>query len=263
MWHNKVVLVTGGSSGLGRVIAEAFVASGASVAIAGLEAADVLRAAAEMGEHVLPIHADITQDADVERMIAAVIERFGRLDVLVNNAGRSMRGSLIDTTPEQFRSLLELNVIALVRCTRAAMPHLLSARGSVVNIGSLAAKSAARWVGAYPASKHAVAAISQQLRLELGDKGLHVLLVCPGPVRRDDARLYPLEGTSDIPEAAREAGGGVKVGKIDPRWLAKKIVRGCERRQSELVVPAKARLLFAISQLSTTLGDWLVKRFTP
>ena len=81
-------------------------------------------------------------------------------------------------------------------------------RGHVVNIGSLAAKSAARWLGAYPATKFAVAAYSQQLRLELGPQGLHVLLVCPGPIQRSDPRLYPLEGLEDIPDRARGPGRG-------------------------------------------------------
>ena len=128
--------------------------------------------------------------------------------MLVNNAGRTMRGKVLDTTPEQFRDLMELNLIALVRCTRAAAPHLLAERGHVVNIGSLAAKSAARWLGAYPATKFAVAAYSQQLRLELGPQGLHVLLVCPGPIQRSDTRLYPLCGLEDVPERARQPGGG-------------------------------------------------------
>ena len=195
-------------------------------------------------------------------LLAEVIKRFGRLDVLVNNAGRSMRGKLLDTTPEQFRDLMELNLIALVRCTRAAVPHLLHQRGHVVNIGSLAAKSAARWVGAYPATKHAVAAYSQQLRLELGPQGLHVLLVCPGPIERKDARLYPLEGLEDLPESARRPGGGVKVRAIAPEWLAAQILRACERRKPELVVPGKARILFALAQLWPSLGDWLVLRKT-
>ena len=188
-WRNKVVLVTGGSSGLGRVIAEAFAAAGAKIVIAALESDAVCRAAGEMrsqGSDVLGVHADITRQEDVDRLFAQAMERFGRLDVLVNNAGRSMRGKVLDTTPEQFRDLMELNLIALVRCTRAAIPHLLAQRGHVVNIGSLAAKSAARWVGAYPATKFAVAAYSQQLRLELGVQGLHVLLVCPGPIERKD-----------------------------------------------------------------------------
>src|SRR5690606_16375908 len=110
------------------------------------------------------------------------------------------------------------------------------------------------------ASKFAVAAYSQQLRLELSDQGLHVLLVCPGPIKRDEPRVYA--GQENIPAAARTAGAGVKVGRIDPQWLAKRILRGCERRELEIVVPAKARLLFAIAQLSANWGDWLLRRKT-
>jgi len=264
-WQGKVVLVTGGSSGLGRVIAEEFGSAGAKVVVAALEADNVQQAAEEMrtgGIDTLGFHADITRQEDVDRLFAETLNRFGRLDVLVNNAGRSMRGKILDTTPEQFRELMELNLVAMVRCTRAAVPHLLVQRGHVVNIGSLAAKSAARWVGAYPATKHAVAAYSQQLRLELGGEGLHVLLVCPGPIERNDERLYPLEGLEGLPERARRAGGGVKVGKIPPRRLARAILRACQRRRPELVIPTKARLLFAIAQLFPRLGDWIVLRKT-
>ncbi len=260
-WQNKVVLITGGSSGLGRVIAESFVEAGAKTAIVALEQADVEKAAAEIGGDTFPIHADITKQDEVDRVFREVQERFGRLDVLVNNAGRTMRGKVLDTTPEQFQSLFDLNVLGTIRCTRAAVPLLLPHRGSVVNIGSLAAKSASRWVGAYPVSKHAVAAYSQQLRLELGPD-LHVLLVCPGPIQRDNPRLYPLEGAEGIPQAALEPGAGVKVGKIDPVRLGRRIVRACEKREIELVLPWKARLVFAISQLCPVLGDWLVKKFT-
>jgi NAD(P)-dependent dehydrogenase (short-subunit alcohol dehydrogenase family) len=264
-WKDRVVLVTGGSSGLGRVIADAFAAAGAKIAVVGLEEADVQKAAAEMrhtGCDALGIPADITRQADVDRLFAEAIGRYGKLDVLVNNAGRSMRGKVLETTPEQFRDLMELNLIALVRCTRAAAPHLLAARGHVVNIGSLAAKSASRWVGAYPATKHAVAAYSQQLRLELGPQGLHVLLVCPGPIERKDQRLYPLAGLEDVPESARRPGAGVQTRAIPPQWLAARIIRACERRVPEIVVPRFARLLFAIAQLWPSLGDWIVLRKT-
>jgi uncharacterized protein len=264
-WQNKVALVTGGSSGLGRVIAEVFGGAGAKVALVGLEADAVQQAAGEMqaaGRDVLGVCGDITRQDDVDRLLAQTLERFGRLDVLVNNAGRSMRGKVLDTTPEQFRDLMELNLIALVRCTRAAAPHLLQQHGHVVNIGSLAAKSAARWVGAYPATKFAVAAYSQQLRLELGPQGLHVLLVCPGPIERKDVRLYPLKGLEDVPECARAPGAGVQVRGIRPEQLAAAILRACERRRPELVIPGKARLLFAIAQLWPSLGDWIVRRKT-
>jgi uncharacterized protein len=131
-----------------------------------------------------------------------------------------------------------------------------------VNIGSLAAKSASRWVGAYPATKHAVAAYSQQLRLELGPQGLHVLLVCPGPIAREGSRLYPLEGMEDVPERARHPGAGVRARAISPEALAKAILRACERRRPELVMPGYFRLLFALGHLSPRLGDWLVLRMT-
>ncbi|MFZ5829936.1 MAG: SDR family NAD(P)-dependent oxidoreductase [Planctomycetota bacterium] len=264
-WRDKIVLVTGGSSGIGRIIADAFAVAGARLAIVGLEPEAVAQAEAEIrqsGRECLGISANLTEQADVDRAIAQAVEHFGRLDVLVNNAGRTARGKVLDTTPEQFQELMELNFVALVRCTRAALPHLLASRGHVVNMGSLAAKSASRWVGAYPATKHAVAAYSQQLRLELGSEGLHVLLVCPGPIERKDARLYPLEGLEDLPERARRPGAGVKTKAIPPERLAAAILRACERREPELVMPGRARLLFAVSQLWPRWGDWLVLKNT-
>jgi len=264
-WRGKVVLVTGGSSGLGRAIAETFSAAQARVVIAGLEpdAVDAAaRALVDAGGEAMGIAADITRQDHVDSLFSQVVERFGGLDVLVNNAGRSMRGRLVDTTPDQFRDLMELNFVALVRCTRAAIPLLLPRRGHVVNIGSLAAKAASRWVGAYPATKHAVAAFSQQLRLELGPEGLHVLLVCPGPIVRHGERLYPLQGLEDVPDRARRPGAGVRVRPIAPRALGRAILRACERRKAEIVVPAYARLLFAAAQLWPRFGDWMVLRMT-
>ncbi|MDR2757046.1 MAG: SDR family NAD(P)-dependent oxidoreductase [Planctomycetaceae bacterium] len=258
-WKNKIVLVTGGSSGLGRIIAEEFFHAGAKLTLVALEKNDVEKTAQEIGSDVLAIHADITKQEEVNRVFEIIRNHWGRLDVLVNNAGRSMRGRVLDTTPEQFQSLFDLNVLGTIRCTRAAAAMLLEQQGHVVNIGSLAAKSAARYVGAYPVSKFAVAAYSQQLRLELGQEGLHVLLVCPGPIHREQERLYPLEGLENIPDSARTAGAGVKVKRIDPHRLARKILRYCELRKPELIVPTKAKLLFAIAQLFPTLGDWLIK----
>lgn len=265
MWTGKNAVITGGSSGLGLAIARAFARRGARVAIIGLEQHGVEQARSELEKHteVLPLVADIRNEADVIRCRDAIHSAWRTVDVLVNAAGRSMRGAICDTTPEQFRELFELNVVALVQVTRALLPDLLATRGHVVNIGSLASKAAAKYLGAYPATKHAVAAFSQQLRLELGAKGLHVLLVCPGPIARTGPRLYPLEGEERVLEAARAPGGGVKVKAIDPDRLADKIVTACEKRLVELVVPSRARILFALAQLFPRIGDWLILRFTP
>ena len=252
-WRDKIVLVTGGSSGLGRMIADGFAGAGAKIVVAGLEADDVQKAAAEIqatGADALGIQADITRQADVDRLFAAAVARYGRLDVLVNNAGRSMRGKVLDTTAEQFRDLMELNLIALVRCTRAAAPHLLAARGHVVNIGSLAAKSASRWVGAYPATKHAVAAYSQQLRLELGPQGLHVLTGLPradraqgprGSIRWKDWRTFP---SGPVPRRGRKDEGhpAAVAGRADPVGLRAAEGRIGGSRQGAAVVCHSATL---------------------
>jgi short-subunit dehydrogenase len=137
----------------------------------------------------------------------------------------------------------------------------------VVLVGSLASKVAAGYLGAYPASKFPLAALAQQLRLEVGQHGPHVLLVCPGPIAREDATSDEPRGryadqAAGIPAAAHKPGGGAKVRAIDPAWLAEQILDACQQRRAELIVPNKARLLFAISQLSPRLGDWLLRRMT-
>ncbi|MBX3413709.1 MAG: SDR family NAD(P)-dependent oxidoreductase [Pirellulales bacterium] len=264
-WADKVVLVTGASSGLGFSIAEAFAARRARIVLAA-RGAESLEVAAqklrERGAVVGCLPTDVTSAAQCATLVQYALDQFGRLDVLVNNAGRSARGELLKTTPEQFRELLELNFLGVVHCTQAAAGELLARQGHVVNIGSLAAKSAARLLGAYPVSKFALAAYTQQLRLELGPQGLHVMLVCPGPVAREPPRERPADELAGLPPSAALPGGGVKAKAIPPAWLAEAIVRGCERRRLELVVPAKARLLFALSQLSPRLGDYLVARMT-
>jgi short-subunit dehydrogenase len=264
-WQGKVAVVTGGSAGLGRAIASELARNKAHVVIAARTADKLEVAARELsaaGAEVLAVPADVTRQADIDRLFGKTIERFGRLDALVNNAGRSDRGAAIDTSAEEFAALMELNLIALVRATRAAVPYLLASRGHLVNIGSLAGKTAARYMGAYSATKHAVSAYSQQLRLELGPQGLHVLLASPGPIARDEPRIYSERKVAALPESAKQPGGGVKVNLIKPDWLAKKILRACERRRAELVVPGRARLVFAISQLWPGLGDWIVRKMT-
>ncbi len=264
-WQGKVAVVTGGSSGLGRAIAAALIERGAQVVIAARGEEKLNATAAELSrdqQTVLAVPTDITRQADVDALFAKTIARFGRLDALVNNAGRSARGEAMATTAEEFAELMDLNLTALVRCTRAALPHLLESGGHLVNIGSLAGKTAARYMGAYSATKFAVSGYSQQLRLELGPQGLHVLLVSPGPIARDEPRAYSAEKLANLPASARKPGGGVKVGLLRPEKLAEQILNACEQRQLELVVPGRARLVFAITQLWPSLGDWIVRKMS-
>jgi NAD(P)-dependent dehydrogenase (short-subunit alcohol dehydrogenase family) len=261
-WNSKVVLITGGSSGFGKVLASEFARCGAEVVISARGESQLNQTAAEIGPHVAGFAADVTRDDQVKDLFDRTIAKFGRLDALINNAGRSARGEVAETTAAQFQELLEVNFLAAVRCTQLALPHLLSSRGHVVFMGSLASKVASSYLGAYPASKFPLGAYAQQLRLELGPSGLHTLLVCPGPIRRDDEGKRYDQQSQGLPESARRPGGGVRIKGIDPVYLAQRIAKACERRTAELIVPSSARWLAAISQLWPTLGDRIIRRMT-
>jgi short-subunit dehydrogenase len=273
-WRGKRAVVTGGSAGLGRALAGALVERGARVALVARgreqlnQAADDLRS---RGANVLAVAADVTSQVGVGQLAASVQSAWGGVDLLCNCAGRSMRGTVLTTPAEKFQELWEANVISAVRCTQAFLPALAESHGHVVLIGSLASKAAAGYLGAYAATKFPLAALAQQLRLELGEAGPHVLLVCPGPIAREgnvaDSGAHgryvaDAADATDVPAAAHRPAAGAKLRAIDPLLLSERILRACERRQAELVVPARARLLFAISQLSPRLGDWLLRRMT-
>jgi short-subunit dehydrogenase len=267
-WSGKRAVITGGSAGLGRALAHVLVNHGASVAIIARGQPALDATAQELkarGGNVLAITADVTKATDVDRVLSSVTSAWGGLDLLCHCAGRSMRGTALATTVDEFRDLLETNFFSAVRCTQAFAKALMESRGHLVLVGSLASKVAAGYLGAYPASKFPLAALAQQLRMEFGGKGLHTLLVCPGPIARDgqhDGRTRYAQQAADVPAAAYQPAGGAKVRAIDPRWMAEKILRACEQRHAELIVPRRARLLFAVSQLSPRLGDWLLRKMT-
>lgn len=266
-WKKKTCVVTGASSGLGWAIAEALVARGARVALVARQREPLEAAVSRLSaspDQALPVPGDVTWDEDVERIATVVHEHWGPADVLCNCAGRSMRGEILDATAEDFRQLMDVNFLGAVRMTRAFAGDLLERRGFLINVGSLASRVAPRFLGAYPAGKFALAAYTQQLRLELGPRGLHTLLVCPGPLQRDDAAPEGryAEQAQGLPAAAHQPGGGAKVDAIDPRWLARKIVAACQQGKAELIVPGRARWLFILSQISPRLGDWVLRKST-
>jgi short-subunit dehydrogenase len=267
-WSGKRAVVIGGTAGLGRALAQVLAQQGARVAIVARRQALLDAAANELrgdGADVLTITGDVTNDGDIQRLANTVHHAWGGLDLLCHCAGRSMRGTALGTGADEFRKLWETNFLSAVLSTQAFAADLSQAGGHLVLIGSLASRVAAGYLGAYPASKFPLAAFAQQLRMESGHHGFHVLLVCPGPIARVDA----IDSTAryanqapDVPAAAHQPGGGAKVRAIDPEWLAEKILRACEQRQAELVVPRRARLLFTLSQLSPRLGDWLLRKMT-
>ncbi len=273
-WKNKACLLTGGTSGLGLALARSLARQGAKIAINGRDPKRLAAAASHLrsqGGEVITLAGDVTEKGLAKQLVAEVIDSLGPLDLACHAAGRSMRSELLATTGEEFEALWRINTRAAFDLAQAAADPLAANQGHLVLIGSLASRVAPKYLGAYPASKFPLAAIAQQLRLERGPSGLHTLLVCPGPIRRQHASeqsdasetedRYRSE-TRGVPPSAAQPGGGAKVRALDPDRLAEKILQACVRRQPELVVPGKSRLLFILSQLSPRLGDWLLQKMT-
>jgi len=264
-WESKRAVIVGGSSGLGRALAAVLLERGARVAIVARGQAALDRTATELraaDEELLTLAADATSAADVERVAITINERWSGVDFLAHCAGRSMRGDALTTEPEEFRALWELNFLSAVRVAQAFTPSLLHTRGHLVLVGSLAGKCAPRYLGAYPASKFPLAAFAQQLRMELGHRGLHTLLVSPGPIARSDAGPRYADQAAGLPESAQRPGGGARLRLIDPVVLAKRILVACESRQPELVMPWKTKLLFSLAQLWPALADSILQKKT-
>ena len=251
-WKDKVIVVTGGAAGLGKAIVDEFAAGGATVV-------SLSRSAREDSGQISHLQADVTRDESVHQAIETIAEKFGRIDVWINNVGKSTRTSFESCSIDDYRDLMELNFFTAVRCTKAAIPHLEKTSGSVVLIGSLAARTGWKHIAPYVTSKHALSGFAHQLRLE-GPANVHSLFVCPGPIRRSDSGNRYRQQASGLDDSATAPGAGVKISGIEPQKLARKIREAVEKRKPEIVMPWKARLMFSILQLSPRLGDWLLRK---
>lgn len=188
--EGSVALVTGASSGIGEATALALAAEGATVALAARRR-DRLEALAERIDahgRALVLETDVTDEAQVRTMVRQTVSDLGGLDVLINNAGVMLLGPILDAPTEEWRRMVELNLLGLLYCTHAALPHLLAAaegeRGvaDIVNVSSVAGRVARLGSGVYNATKWGVGAFSESLRQEVTKRHVRVTLVEPGAV---------------------------------------------------------------------------------
>lgn len=257
-------LITGGSAGFGLVLALAAAEEGMRVVLVARDAGRLEAAAKAIREHagddaVETIAADLSVAGEPQRVVDEATAA-APLDFVCHAAGLSTRGRLIDTTRDEHERLIAINYFAAAELAATSAPHLAERQGRLVLIGSLASRAAPANLGPYPASKHAVAALAQQLRMEMGPAGLRTLLVCPGPIARDDGGSRYDAEAEGLTDSARRPGGGARVKAIDPDDLARRVLAASRAGKAELVTPLKARLLFALSQVSPSLGDWLLRR---
>jgi 3-oxoacyl-[acyl-carrier protein] reductase len=178
----KIALVTGGSRGIGLATARALIARSASVAIIGTDQATLDSAANELGASAVAIRADVRRYDDVERAVTSAVSRFGRLDVLVNNAGIGVYRPVAEMTVDEWTRTIETNVSGVFYCCHAALPHLKQSGGWIINISSLSSTGPFANGAAYCASKSAVNTFSDALMQEVRYDGVRVATVLPGSV---------------------------------------------------------------------------------
>lgn len=263
----QVAVITGASSGIGKAAAEALARRGFRV-FAGIrlaEAGDTLR-----GAGITPVMLDVTSDEAVATAVQTVLGQAGRIDVLVNNAGYGQYGNLEDVELADAQRQFDINVFGLMRVTRAVLPAMRRQRsGRIITISSVAGRMSTPFAGWYSASKHAVEALSDALRLEVAPFGIQVTVVQPAAIKTgfDDVALDELERTTrteayqPMAAAFRRLVEGSYARAPGPEVVAEAVARAATARRApiRIPVPGQARAMLLLKRLlSDRLFDAMI-----
>jgi NAD(P)-dependent dehydrogenase (short-subunit alcohol dehydrogenase family) len=246
--RNKVVIVTGSSRGIGRETARAFAAAGAHVVLNGRDEARLGTVTADLekqGYRVTSHASDVTEPAGARGLIDHAVEVFGRIDVLVNNAGVSMRGPFAETSDEVIDRVTRVNIVGAALPTRYALPHLTETGGSVMFVSSLAGVRGFPGVAVYSAAKMALTGLSQGLRAEVEPEGVHVGLIWVSFTENDpDKKIYAADG--ELMSIRRPH----KTSQAD---VATSVMRMVERRTREHAMTLQGKLFVFLNRLAPGL----------
>lgn len=251
---DKVVLITGASAGIGRAAAIAFAEEGAAVVLAARTEDRLQRLAEELGQYgvrTMTLPLDVSNRDDVFAQIDRVIESFGQIDILVNNAGIGLLSPVAEMTAADLQRVMDVNYFGLIWCTQAVLPHMTGRQsGHIINVSSIAGKRAMPYMSAYCASKFAVQAFSESLRLEVAPHRINVTTICPPRVDTEfDA----------APMMQMQTGLRVKWRGITAESVAAVIVRTARNPRREVIISLSARLLALGQKISPRLMDFALK----
>ncbi len=238
-FQNQVVWITGASSGIGEALAYTFAKRGVKLILSARRKDELERVKQNCNlpeDSILVLPLDVSDSQQLAAASARVIQQFGGVDILLNNAGVSHWSKVNDLTLDVIRKIMEVNFLGGAALTKAVLPQMLEKkRGHIVVISSVLGKMPVRKQAAYVASKHALQGFYDTLRLEVTADGVHVMLVCPGFVRTNVAR------NSFNKEGVAINQSNVKIDKgLDPMYVAEKILAGIEKRKHELIISGGA-----------------------
>ncbi|KRC29254.1 oxidoreductase [Acidovorax sp. Root219] len=206
----RIWLITGASRGIGARIAEVALAQGDAVVATSRSAESIARRLGA-SDALLPLALDVTDEAQARHAVGAALERFGRIDVLVNNAGYGLLGAVEEATADEVRRLYETNVFGLLNVTRAVLPSMRSRRaGHVINISSLGGVQSAAGFGVYCSTKFAVEGITEALHAELAPLGIHATVVEPGYFRTEFLDTASLSVSPLVLEDYAKSAGAIR-----------------------------------------------------
>lgn len=252
-FENKVVVITGGSDGIGKALIATLIPLGAKVATCGRSHDKIYHLQREYSNVMLhAVACDVSNEFECRRFIESTIETFGGIDILINNAGISMRALFAESTVDVTRKVMEINFLGAVYCTRYAINSIIERQGAVVGVSSIAGYRGLPGRSAYSASKFALQGWLESLRTELLHSGVNVMWVCPGFT------------ASNIRAAALGSQGQtLGEGVLDEQQLmtaeecARHIVRAIEKRKRTLVLTLQGKVTVLLNKIFPRLADKL------
>jgi short-subunit dehydrogenase len=256
--NKPVIIITGASSGIGAATARCFAREHVCLTLAARRADRLQSVAADveqLGSEALIVQTDVTQRAAIDHMVQSTLERWGQVDVLVNNAGISFDEPLVDLEPDKIRAEVQVNLISVIECAQAVLPSMLRRKsGHIINIASIEGLIATPGSSVYCATKFGVFGFSDALRRQLRGSGVHVSALCPGytPSELTPRLKAVVDGRPDAPHHP---------GLMPTDYVASQIVRLAHHPRRLVVLPRSWGILVVTSFLFPWLTDALASRF--
>lgn len=254
--QNKVVIITGASSGIGKALAYECASRGARLVISARNNEKLMAISEDllkMGIEVLPVKADVSIEAYCKELIRKTVEKYGQIDVLINNAGISMRALFEDVDLDVLRRLMDTNFWGTVYCSKFAIPYLLKSKGSLVGISSIAGYKGLPGRTGYSSSKFAMQGLLEVIRIENRKKGLHVLLAAPGFTASN------IRNVALAKDGSQQGETPLDESKLMPaETVAMKIADAIDKRKRTLVLTMQGKMMVLLNKFFPYFIDKMV-----